>query len=95
MPSWIVGDMARCSVQITDPATNLAADPGAVVLRVKSPSGVITNNVYPGTITRTAAGAFQCDVPLTEKGRWSWRWETNTPYQGACQGDLTVVPSNI
>ena len=95
MFNWLQGEVARLKVQITDPATNLAADPGSVVLKVKAPSGAITNNAYPGTITRTAAGAFQCDVALTEKGKWLYRWETSTPYQGACQGDLSVTPSTF
>lgn len=95
MSDFIVGDIARCSVSITDPATNLPADPGSVVLKVKTPLGVTTNNAYPGAISRTGAGAYQCDVPLTEKGKYLYRWETDTPYKGASQGDLTVAPSNI
>ena len=95
MSSWIVGDVARCTVAITDPTTNLPADPGSVVLKVKSPSGAITNNAFPGTISKTGVGAYQCDVSLTDKGRWQYRWETDTPYKGVSQGDLTVLPSNV
>lgn len=94
MSDWIAGEVPRLSVQVTD-AAGQPADPGSVVLKIKSGSGVITNKTYPGQIVRAAAGVYHCDVALTEKGRWLWRWETGAPYQGACQGILTVEPSNI
>jgi len=95
MSSWIVGEVARCSVKISDPATNLPADPGSVAFKVKSPSGSTITYAYPGAITRIGVGEFRCDVDLTEKGKWLYRWETDTPYKSASQGYLTVASSNI
>ena len=94
MPNWLVGEMARMSMLVKDMA-GAAADPTTATLKVKTPAGVTTNYTYPGTVTRLGVGSFQCDVALTEKGKWLYRWETDAPYQGACQGEIPVSPSNI
>lgn len=94
MPSWIVGEVARLSVTVTDTA-GAATDPASVVLKIKSPAGVVSNQTYPGTVIRSGAGVFVFDLLLTEKGKWLYRWETSAPAPGASQGDLAVTPANI
>lgn len=93
MSDWIVGEVARISVQVTDVAGQ-PADPASAALKIKSGNGTVITKTYPGQIERTAAGAYRCDVVLTDKGIWKWRWETDAPHQGTCQGSLTVAPSN-
>lgn len=94
MYSWIVGEVARLTVTVTDTA-GAATDPASVVLKIKSPSGVVSNQTYPGAVVRSGVGVFMFDLLLTEKGKWLYRWETSAPALGASQGDLTVAPANI
>ncbi len=86
--------MARLSVLITD-QLGVPLDPASVVLKIKTPAGAVVTQLYPGLIVRTAPGAYQFDVTLTESGRWRYRWETSAPAQSAAQGDLAVSPANI
>lgn len=95
MSNYLQGQAVVVSAQITDVAGQ-PADPGEVVLKIKSGSGVLTTKaVREGEIERTATGAYRCNVALTEKGRWWWRWETSAPYQGACEGFIVVEGSNF
>lgn len=94
MSDFIQGEVARLQVLITD-AAGLPADPASVACKIKTPAGAIATRSYPTDIEKTAAGAYRVDVALSEKGRWQWRWETSSPAPGACQGSLTVTPSNI
>lgn len=86
--------MARLTVATTDPL-NAPVDPASVVLKIKTPAGVIVNQAYPGLIVRTGVGLYQFDLLLTETGRWRYRWETSAPAQSAAQGDVTVAPDNM
>lgn len=94
MSNYLQGEAVTISIQVTDMAGQ-PADPGAVALKIKTGSGAASTKTYPGQIERTGTGSYRCDVALTESGRWLWRWETDAPYQGACQGSLTVAPSYI
>lgn len=92
---WLVGDAARLSFNVIDPITNLPVDPNAVVLKVKHGNGSVVTQSYPGEVTRISVGAFEYVIPLTEKGRLLWRWESSTPYPGALQGQFEVAAKNI
>lgn len=92
---WVIGQVARISVAITDAAA-AAADPGGLVLKIKTPAGVTTTHAYgDGTVQRDGLGAYHADIPLTEAGQWRWRWEAAAPSAGADQGFLQVAASIV
>lgn len=93
--SWIVGQMVRLSVAVTD-ATGAAAAPGTLTLRVKSPSAVVTSyNVAGGGVVADGTGAFHADIALDEAGQYVWRWEAGAPNAGADEGIITVARSAL
>ncbi len=93
MSEYLQGEIVRLSIGITDVA-NVLVDPVTVTLKIKTASGITTQN-YPGTIERVALGVYRYDLPLLESGRHLWRWESSLPHQSAAQGQLFVNPSNI
>lgn len=95
MSNWLVGDSARISRAVINPVTGAPIDPPLVTFKIKNPSGVIVDYTYPGTVSKSAVGAYYYDVSLTEKGIWKYRCLTDAPYQAASQGEIAVSPSNI
>lgn len=92
---WIIGQVARLSVAVTD-AAGAAADPGGLALKIKTPAGAITTHAYGGgTVLKDATGAYHADIPLAESGQWRWRWEATAPSAGADQGYLHVAESLV
>jgi len=93
---FVVGAVARISVAIKD-ISGAAADPGALRLKVKAPSGTVTTYTYGGgaEIVRDAAGSYRADVPLPTSGAWWWRWESDAPNPGAFEGGLVVLKSKV
>lgn len=87
---WIIGQVARVSVALTD-AAGAAADPGALTLKIKTPSGTTTSYAFGGgTTLKDGTGAYHADIPLAESGEYRWRWEAAAPSAGADQGYLFV-----
>lgn len=88
MDKYIVGDLARVHVSITDEA-GAPVDPGAVELIVLLPS---RDMAYP-VVTRSAAGEYFADVACVAAGLYVTRWVTTSPYIGADEGEFIVSPS--
>lgn len=84
-----VGDQVRITAAFTD-AVGAAADPGEVLVRIKSPSGDVALARWPtpgtgeGTVVKDAGlGAFHFDFTVTESGRWVYRCEGTGAVQSA------------
>jgi hypothetical protein len=93
---WLPGEYARIELQVKT-AAGAAADPGALRLKVKSPTGALSEYVY-GTaaeVVRDGLGAFHADILLDAPGYWYWRWETLAPNAGATEGGLVVQSSSV
>lgn len=92
---WIIGDAARLSVSITD-AAGAAADPSALRLKIKPPSGAVTTYTYGGAeIVRDGVGLYRSDLLLSAAGWWMYRWETDAPSAGVAEGALEVTQSIV
>lgn len=92
----VAGATCRISDAITD-IDGVAADPGALRLKVRSPSGTVTTYTY-GTdaeVVRSAAGAYHADLALAVAGTWRYRWESDAPNPGAAEGSIVVTASVI
>lgn len=93
--TWIIGQVARFSVALTD-AAGAAADPGALTLKIKPPGSAVVSHAYGGgTVLKSATGSYYADIALAEFGEYRWRWESAAPNDGADQGALQVQPSII
>lgn len=93
---YIIGETGRISVSITD-LLNVAADPGALRLKVKAPSGTVTTYVYgaSGELVKDSVGHYHADILLDAAGIWAWRWESDVPNAGASEGTLNVRKSAV
>jgi uncharacterized protein YfaS (alpha-2-macroglobulin family) len=93
---FIPGESARISVAVTD-AAGIAADPGALRLRVKPPSGVVATYTLGASvfIVKEAVGSYHADILLTSAGVWAWRWELDAPNAGAAEGVIPVLKSRV
>jgi hypothetical protein len=94
--AYLVGQVARISLRVADIAGAIA-DPGGLVLRVKSGAGSVTSVTY-GTdpaIVRDGLGSYHADIPLTAPGQWAYRWECVAPHAGAAEGVITVQKSRV
>lgn len=96
LETYLVGEIARISLGVADLA-GLIADPGGLVLRVKSASGSVTTYTYgtDAVIVRDSQGAYHADIPLTAPGQWAYRWECSAPNAGAAEGVITVQKSRV
>ena len=94
--NYLIGETARISVSISD-VVNVAADPGALRLKVKAPSGTVTTYIYgtSGELVQDSVGHYHADILLDAAGNWAWRWETDAPNAGAAQGKIIASSSNI
>lgn len=93
---FVIGAVAKIAVTIKSDAGQLA-DPSAFRLRVKSPSAVLTNYVYGSAaeIVKDAIGTYHAVIPLTEAGKWTYRWEADAPNAGALEGVISVKKSIV
>lgn len=92
----VVGAAARIVVSIKNDV-GVAADPGALRLKTKSPAGTVTTYTYlVGTvIVKDAVGEYHANVPMTEAGSWAYRWESDAPNAGADEGRISVKKSIV
>lgn len=96
MSDWLIGQAARISVDVKDFGGALA-DPGALRLKVKPPTGVLQTFVY-GTdiaLVKDATGKYHLDLTLDADGAWAYRWECDAPNAGAIEGTLQVRKSAV
>ena len=93
---YIPGQVAQISVSVFDSA-GVAADPGALRLKVKPPTGAVTTYIY-GTdviVVKDSTGCYHADILLTAAGQWAYRWELDAPNAGAAEGVITVQKSRV
>ncbi|KIO49601.1 hypothetical protein [Nitrosospira sp. NpAV] len=95
--SYLIGSVVRVSVSITDCATNILADPGGLILKVKPPAEAPTTFTYgvDSEVIKDADGVYHADITLDKSGEWRWRWEASTPNVGVVEGDLAVRASRV
>lgn len=88
---YLLGETTRIHCSAAD-AAGVATDPPVLRLRVKSPSGSVTDYTHGADpeIVRAGVGLFHADIALDAVGYWSWRWETGLPHVGADEGLLLV-----
>lgn len=95
MPAkWVVGQMARLTVEVTDVA-DVPADPSLLRLKIRTPGAVVTTFAWPGApeLIRTGTGVFHADIPLLEHGAYAFRFECDGVLMGAGERTLTVAKS--
>lgn len=94
--NYIPGEVARISVTVLD-AAGLAADPGALRLKVKPPAGALASYTYGSSaqIVKDATGRYHADIQLPTAGLWAYRWELDAPNAGAVEGVITVSKSRV
>lgn len=94
--SFIVGEVARLGLTVADIA-GAAADPGALLLKVKAPGGGVTSYLYgvAAEVVRDGTGAYHADLPLATAGQWAYRWELTAPNAGAAEGSINVQKSRV
>ncbi len=66
------------------------ADPDNLKIEIRPPVGAAYELTYPAAITKLAVGRFQALIPLTEAGRWRYRWVATGDAQGAERGSFEV-----
>lgn len=96
MNSYYVGNVVRVAGQLAD-LDGTPGDPGAVSVKVRSPSGAITTKVYgvDGEVVRTGVGTYQMDVTANLEGIWHYRFESSVSRAAATEGRFTVRESQF
>ena len=92
----VIGAAARIVVSIKNDV-NVAADPSALRLKTKSPSGTLVTYTYltGAVIVKSAVGEYYANVIMTEAGSWAYRWESDAPNAGADEGRILVKKSMV
>jgi hypothetical protein len=65
-------------------------DAASVILRVKSPGGIVTTPV----ISRDSIGTYHCDLEVDTAGEWFYRFEATAP-ASAHEGSFLVRQSHV
>lgn len=91
--AYQIGEVVRLSVKTLD-LDSLLADPGAITLKVKSPTGTVTPYTQP-IVVRDSVGIYHADIELVAAGQWAYRWELTTPNAGAAEGLIHVNKSYV
>lgn len=96
MNSYFVGNVVRVQGNLAD-LDGTPGDPGGVVVKYRSPAGVITSKTY-GTdaeVVRVGSGIYQMDVTANLEGIWTYRFESTGARQAATEGRFTVRESQF
>lgn len=90
MGSYTLGEPIRISGSFS--AGGVAADPGAVSVRVRRGNGVETVYTSASTpaVVKDQVGAYHVDVTADVEGVWVYRVEGTTPVPGVAEGELAV-----
>ena len=85
MTTYDQGDKPRITGTFTVTASGAAIDPGALTVKVRTPSGVTTTYTYAvdAAVVRTGTGVYYVDISLTEPGEWRVRFEATGTGQAA------------
>lgn|GEM_PF-1105941 len=92
----VIGEVAKITVAIVNSAA-VAADPSALRLKVKSPSGTLTTYVFGVAVelVKDSVGNYHANIVMSEAGAWAYRWEADAPNAGASEGRITVKKSIV
>lgn len=93
---YLPGQVVRISVRISDDS-GVAADPGAIALKVKLGVGAVDIYTYGvnAELIRDGVGLYHANIPLTAAGLWAYRWELQDPNAGAAEGVVNVQKSRF
>lgn len=96
MASWQIGEIPRITATFTD-ATGANVDPGALVVKIKTPAGVVTTYTFGAGafITKDGVGVYHIDLNLTAEGSWFYRFEGTGANQVAGEGTIFVSNSEF
>jgi len=83
-----VDDVARLTVSLS--VLGVLTDPATLTLVVRPPTDPRFELAYPADITRTEQGRFEARFPITETGKWRYRWIATGEAVGAELGSFTV-----
>lgn len=89
---FYVGDTIRISAAITDSATDAAADPSSVVVKVRNPQ---TGETASHTATRVTTGSYRADITAGVSGTWRYRVEASGVVSAVIEGAYVVNPSRV
>lgn len=92
----IIGEVVKFTVAIVN-SSNVAADPSALRLKLKSPTGIVTTYVFgiATELVKDSVGNYHADILITDAGSWTYRWESDTPNAGANEGYIVVKKSIV
>ena len=85
MTSFIVGDVARISVEVRD-ILGVLANPTTIVVQIKPPGGA-TAELTP---VNDAVGKYHYDLSLDLAGTYGVRWASTGVNQGAARSEIIV-----
>lgn len=89
---WVQGEVARISLEVRN-VSDVLADPGGLVFKSKSPTGVVATLTYgvDAALVKDAVGQYHVDLTLSAAGTWKYRWECTGTNAGANQGTMSVA----
>jgi hypothetical protein len=87
---YLIGQQIRLSASFTT-AAGAAADPSAVTLTVRPPSGAPT---MP-TPAKDSTGNYHADVVPSVAGAWRYRWIGAGALVAAAEGEFLVTESQV
>jgi len=94
--AYDIGDLVRVTGNLTTLA-GAAADPDALICKVKSPAGVTTTYTYGTTAfpVRAEAGEYYVDVTPDTPGEWVYQFRSTGTGQAMDEGTFIVRESRI
>lgn len=92
MSNFIVGDVARLSVSITD-VMGALGDPSSLSLVIQDPGG--TSTTHTSDIVKDSVGNYHFDLALDSSGSYGYRWQSLGTNQGVIEGGIFVSPQRI
>lgn len=70
-----LGDQVRLTVTFTNTVGGTRLDPSTVTLKIKTPSGLESQYVYPSGVVKAETGVYSRDFQVNESGKYYYRWE--------------------
>jgi len=92
MGNFIVGDVARISLEIRNTAGTLA-DPSSLAFYAKAPNLAVIDR--SSEIVRDDAGLYHFDLQLDSAGSYGYRWQSTGENQGVEEGTIYVYPQRV
>lgn len=89
------GDTVRTTA--TFKVGGVLTDPSTLVLKYKTPAGVITTKTF-GTdaeVVKDSVGVYHFDLTLSAQGDWWYRWQSTGTAAGVKERRVYVRPSEF